>query len=95
MLNELSSGQFTCDLNSVYEENVYWCKNLIKLPSGSAGKNFVKEITHLLKSWTIKIALRTIAWKCIMTIPQPLLQKPLRDSKGKDYLVALRQRLAT
>ena len=95
MWGDLTSGQFSRDLNFVYEEIVYWRKNLFKLPSGSAGKDFIKETTRLLKAWTSKSALRPIAWKCIMAMPQLLLQKPSRESKAKDHVVALKRRLAS
>ena len=34
---------------SMYEEIVFWRKNLFKLPSGAAGKKYIKEQTRLLQ----------------------------------------------
>ena len=79
---EQSSVQFTRDLNFVYDKVVYWRKNLFRLPSGSAGKDFIREVTRLIKAWTSKSALRPIAWKCVMVMPQLLLQKPSKQSKA-------------
>ena len=82
---EQSSVQFTQDLNFVYDKVVYWRKNLFRLPSGSAGKDFIREVTRLIKAWTSKSALRPIAWKCVMVMPQLLLQKPSKQSKAKEH----------
>ena len=54
MWGQRTSAQFTRDLNFVYGRIVYWRKNLFKLPSGIAGKDFIREITRLVKSWTTK-----------------------------------------
>ena len=89
----VSASVFSKNLETVYNKIVYWKKNLFKLPSGSAGKDFVRETTRLIKSWTSKSALRDIAWKCVMTMPQLLLQKPAKTSKSKDHVEALKRRL--
>ena len=44
MWGQQSSAQFTRDLNFVYDKIVYWRKNLFKLLSGSAGKDFTREV---------------------------------------------------
>ena len=78
----------------MYEAVVYWKKNLFKLPSGAAGKAFIKECTRLFRAWTSKSALREIAIKCIMVMPHLLLQKPAKNSKARDHSDALKRRLA-
>ena len=43
------------DINQIskamYEEIVFWKKNLFKLPSGAAGKQFIVEMTRLITMW--------------------------------------------
>ena len=75
---EATSGVFIQNMNTIYEKVVFWKKNLFKLPSGAAGKSFIKECTRLIKAWTSKSALRAIALKCIMIMPHLLLQKPAK-----------------
>ena len=93
MWGEKPSNVFTHDLNFIYEKVVFWCKNIFKLPSGSAGKNFIKECTRLVTSWTSKSAIRPIALKCLMIMPALLLKKPSKDSKSKNHVEALKRRL--
>ena len=86
---------FTKDLNTIYDQIVYYKQNLFKLPSGSLGKEYIRETTRLIKSWNSNSELKDIAWKCIMIMPILLLQKPSKDSKSKDHVSALKRRLPT
>ena len=79
--------------NLVYEKIVFFKQNLFKLPSGHAGKDFIRECTRLVGSWNTNSGWKSIAWKCIMIIPALLLQKPSRVSKSKDHTAALKRRL--
>ena len=90
---EKSGAQFTHELEVAYNKIVFYRQNLFKLPSGSAGKDYIKEMTRLIRSWSSKSELRDIAWKCVMTMPSLLLQKPSRVSKSKDHTEALKRRL--
>ena len=38
-------------INYAYDEIVFWRKNVFMLPSGAAGKAFVKEIDRLISAW--------------------------------------------
>ena len=38
-------------INAVYEEVVKWGKNIFLLPSGAAGKSYVRETTRLIDAW--------------------------------------------
>ena len=38
-------------VNAAYEEIIYWQKNLFLLPSGAAGKSFVREAKRLISAW--------------------------------------------
>ena len=73
------------DSNTVYEKIVYWKQNLFKLPTGSSGKAYVREITRLVTAWNSKSNIMDYAWKCIMIMPALLLQKPAANSKAKDH----------
>ena len=81
-------------VNSVYEEIVHWRKNLFKLPSGAAGKNYIVEKTRLIQMWvddqqpTCQIAL-----KLVMIMPALLLQKPCKKSTAKQHTEYLTRRL--
>ena len=84
---------FEKDLHFIYEKIVYWRKNLFLLPTGKAGKRYIDEITRLLNAWEQDSAIKHIAFKAIMVMPNLLLQKPSKKSKSKDHLKALDRRL--
>ena len=71
------------------EKIVHWKKNLFMLPSGAAGKRYVKEVTHLKKFWIQGTPLKSVPLKTVHVMPALLLQKPSKSSKAKDYLQAL------
>ncbi len=80
-------------LNVVYEKIVFWRQNLFRLPSGNAGKRFIREVTRLVNSWVEDSSIKTISLKAIMIMPALLLQKPSRKSKSKEHTTALSKRL--
>ena len=90
---EKSGKEFTKELNTIYDKIVFYKQNIFKLPSGTAGKNYIREVTRLVRAWTTNSELKNVAWKCIMIMPCLLLQKPSKDSKSKDHSVALKRRL--
>ena len=70
--------------SSIYEEIVFWRRNVFKLPSGAAGKRYIKETTRLIEIWNSnKMPLADIAIKMNMDMPAVLLQKPSRKSTSK------------
>ena len=81
-------------VNSIYEEIVFWRKNVFMLPSGAAGKAFVKEITRIIDAWNCtSINLSDIALKLVMIMPAVLLQKPRFKSRSKEHSLCLKRRL--
>jgi len=90
---EVPLHEFTGAVNNTYEKIVFWKKNLFLLPSGSAGKAYIEEITKLMNAWSDDSYLADIAFKAIHIMPALLLQKPSKDSKSKDHTKALTQRL--
>ena len=83
------------DTNLIYNKIVFFRQNLFKLPSGHAGKDFIRECTRLIKGWSSSSNLKGVAWKCLMIMPALLLQKPSSVSKCKDHTAALKRRLAS
>ena len=85
--------EFEKNLLQVYETVVFWRKNLFLLPSGKAGRKFIGEVSRLMSEWLHDSPMKDIAFKAIMVMPSLLLQKPSQNSKPKDHLRALEQRL--
>ena len=80
--------------NSMYDEVVCWRKNIFKLPSGSAGKLFIRETTRLIEILNEeKLPVSNISLKLLMIMPAILLQKPYRNSNSKLHSEYLRKRL--
>ena len=70
---------------AIYEEGVYWRRNLFLLPTGAAEEKYITETTQLIEIWNQKIdPFKDISIKAVMTMPMLLLQKPSLKSKVKD-----------
>ena len=66
---------------------------MFKVPSGQAGKSFVRELTRMFQSYTDATALESVALQVAMVMPALLLQKPHLKSKAKEHSVLLDRRL--
>ena len=88
-----SYTDFVQQINLIYEEIVYWRKNLFLVPSGKHGKEFVKELTSWIQQFNDGSQNCQIALKVCMILPAILLQKPSRNSKAKEHTLRLEQRL--
>ena len=92
-------GQMTAievkrSVDKIYDEIVYWRRNVFLLPSGSAGKNFVNEMTRLIEAWNTGVSpLNDFAIKAVMIMPSLLLQKPSYKSGAKQHTECLARRL--
>ena len=94
MWGNLSFDDLQQVINATYEEIVFWKKNLFKLPSGSAGKRYIRETTRLIDVWNANAApMNNIALKLIMVMPTLLLQKPFKNSSSKQHTEYLIRRM--
>ena len=84
---------FTDDLNEAYEKIVFLRKNIFMLPTGNAGKKYIKEVTRLLNVITKDTPLRSVSLKAIHTMLAFLLKKPRKTLKRRDHLDDLERRL--
>lgn len=84
---------FTQDINDAYDEIVHWRRNIFKIPSGKAGKMFVRELTRLLNAYAESSSLEGIALKAAMSLPILVLQKPHQKSKSKDHIKCIEKRM--
>ena len=48
---DLQPTQLAQTIDQIYNEIVFFKKNLFKLPSGAAGKEYIRETTRLLNMW--------------------------------------------
>ncbi len=93
--SDVEGKSFTASLRAAYGEVVHWRRNIFLVPSGSVGKEFVRELTRLLESFTQHSAQEAISICAAMTLPQLLLQKTHAKSKSKENVDALKRRLLT
>ena len=68
-------------------EVVHWKKNTFTVPFDTAGKEFVFELSRLLRAYTDGAVLESIALMARTALPILLLQKPFYHSKQKDHIV--------
>ena len=80
-------------ITSAYAEIAHWRRNVFLVPSGKAGKDFVKEITRLFSAYADASAMEGIAIKTAMVACTLLLQKPHSTSKSRDHAAALERHL--
>ena len=81
-------------INSTYDEIIKFRKNLFKVPTGKAGKEFIEELRFWLHEFNINSKLNGIALKTFMVLPTLLLQKPSSKSKAKEHSASLTRRIA-
>ena len=67
---------FTQAIDHAYAEIVHWRRNIFLLPSGKAGRDFIRELSRLFLSYAESKLMERIAIKAAMTMPSLLLQKP-------------------
>ena len=73
-------------MNSIYDEVVFWRKSQFLLPSGRAGKSFIREQVKLLNAFNNDAEhLSYFALKASMAMPSLLLQRPTIKTKAKDH----------
>jgi hypothetical protein len=87
------NGDDICkDINEAYETIAHWRQNIFYLPSSTAGKKFVQEVTRLNWAFANKSPLESIAQKAEMVITPLLLQRPHSKSTPKEDLECLKRR---
>jgi len=89
----LEGEDFAHALTAAYAEVVHWRRNIFSVPSGSAGKAFVLELSRLIRAFCERSALETVAMKAIMVLPHLALQKPHPTSTSKEHQACLERRL--
>ena len=98
--NKIEWGSFKGEIEikaaitSIYNEIIGWRKNLIMVPRGRVGSDFIKEITNIINQFTNPSSKwsRLALAKVHIFIPM-MLQKPSSKSKAKDHVKYLEKRL--
>ena len=79
----LIGDQILSAVKLAYEEIVQWKRNLFKLPTGSAGRDFLEEMTVVLNMFNSSSALKSAAVTMVMIMPPLLLQNHQETLKLK------------
>ena len=80
-------------ISKTYSEIVTWDKNLMLVPRGKAGKDFINEISRLLSLFTLKSPWEPVALSLVQIFIPLMLQKPSQRSKAKENSKYLASRL--
>ena len=88
-----SINQILSAVKLAYEEIVQWKRNLFKLRTGSAGRDFLEEMIVMLNMFNSSSAMKSAAITMVMIMPPLLLQKPSRNSKAKGHKIYLEKQL--
>ena len=81
-----SGNSFSSHMDQVYNEIVYWRRNISSLPTGRARQIFVSELSHLFNAYYPGSSLERIALKAAMSFLILILQKPFYKSKSSDHI---------
>ena len=90
----LTGTEFAHVIQCAYSEIAHWRRNTFMVPSGKAGKQFVRELTALFNAYAQGSALESVALTSVMVACARLLQKPHLTSKCRDHVTALERRLS-
>ena len=91
--NEKPGTTFVNELNNAYDKINYWRKNLFLLPTRTAGKSFINEMTRMIDAWVYDAPIKDITLKALHVMSALLLQKPSKNSKSRDHLKSLEKRV--
>ena len=80
-------------LEHTFMKTVHHKQNIFALPSGNAGKAFVAEMSRWPKMYNSTSAGATSSTFAFSLLPVLLLQKPSKNSKNRDHVNCLQQRL--
>ena len=90
----ISHASFCNIVNGVYDEIVYYRRNISNVPSSRAGKSFIEELTFWIKQFNADSDLNSVALKAFMVLPTLILQKASATSKSEEHSAAIERRLA-
>ena len=93
-MNNTTGSKFAQQISIAYDTIIKWRPNMMKLPSGKAAKEYIRELTTWLEHFNNNTEFAPIALKVYHTLPSLMLQKPSRNSKSKEHLKKLEERLA-
>ena len=91
--NNLNGNEFADIINRVYNDITTWRKNIFLVPTGKQGKLFINLLTFWIEQFNINSSFKGIALKTYMVLPSLLLQKPSKNSKVKDHIQKLEERI--
>ncbi len=82
------------EFDKAYNEIVSWKKNIFTLPRGKVARDFLTELTRIIKLFTCNTKWKPLALKLLHVFVPIMLQKPSLKSKAATNAKYLRERLA-
>ncbi len=90
---DASGEEITDSIHRAYSEVVHWKPNMFQIPSGTAGKRFVSELSRCFNAFAMESDQEAIAMEAAMVLPALMLQKTNPKSKAKENMSCLQRRL--
>ena len=91
--NQVDGLPVTTEIERIYEEIVFWRKNIFELTKGRVGKLFVNETARLFESLTEGNPMERFALKAMAVMPHLILQKSSRKMKAPEIRAAVEKRM--
>ena len=79
------------EVSAAYEEIVTWRRNLFDVPKGNIGKQYIDEMTRLIREWISLKDIKSITQ--LMIMPNLLLQRTSKSGKARENKDHLRRRM--
>lgn len=80
-------------VQSLYNKVVHWKRNIMMVPLGASGREFVKEAARLVSSFSQASKWRSMAWALLTIACHLLLQKPLGSGRLENHAKCLHERI--
>lgn len=91
--NMLDAHTIKSNIDAAYQKIVVWTKNFFVLPRGKVGKDFLSELTRLIKLFSCDTVWKPIALKLVHIFIPIMLQRTSVKSKASENAKYLRERL--
>ena len=75
-INSIPGDVYETQINNAYDEIIKWRKNIFMLPSGKAGKAFIRELSYWLDQFNRDTKLKPVFYYHIYGLAKSALTKP-------------------
>jgi len=91
--NGVGFSSLEVQFTGIYEDTKFWKNNLFDVPPGAQSKKFIGIMNYWLDQYVKDSPWANVALKVFMVLPNLILQKPSKNSKTRQHIQLMRERL--